>query len=163
MNFSIRNCFSKCDEIPRKLRIWSHLFKKSLMKTLFFVQCIMQIKILSHDIFTWWKHGASPLTHLFRVERGFAHSCSLFKDDKKYRFRNCKKYLHLNYSNNLNSNDRFAEVQTPPWSIWLKTLGELSGEAAILANHACGTSGLMSLCFLILEDVVRKLYLFNVY
>ena len=30
--FSIKDFFSKCDQIRRKLRIWSQLLKKSLMK-----------------------------------------------------------------------------------------------------------------------------------
>ena len=39
MKFSIKDFFSKCDQIRRKLRIWSHLLKKSLKwKTSFFVQ-----------------------------------------------------------------------------------------------------------------------------
>ena len=38
MKFSIKNLFSKCDQIRRKLRIWLHLLKESLMKTSFFVQ-----------------------------------------------------------------------------------------------------------------------------
>ena len=29
---SIKDFFSKCDQIRRKLRIWSHLVKKSLME-----------------------------------------------------------------------------------------------------------------------------------
>ena len=32
MKFSIKGFFSKCDQIRRKLRIWSHLLKKSLME-----------------------------------------------------------------------------------------------------------------------------------
>ena len=32
MKFSIKDFFSKCDQIRRKLRIWSYLVKKSLMK-----------------------------------------------------------------------------------------------------------------------------------
>ena len=39
MKFSIKDFFSKCDQIRRKLQIWSHLLKKSLKwKTSFFVQ-----------------------------------------------------------------------------------------------------------------------------
>ena len=34
--FSIKDLFRKCDQIRRKLRIWSHLLKKSLMKNLIF-------------------------------------------------------------------------------------------------------------------------------
>ena len=36
MKFSIEDFFSKCDQIPRKLRIWSHLLKKSLLENFIF-------------------------------------------------------------------------------------------------------------------------------
>ena len=36
MKFSIKNFFSKCEQIRWKLRIWSHLLKKSLMENLIF-------------------------------------------------------------------------------------------------------------------------------
>ena len=39
MKFSIKDFFSKCDQIRRKLRIWSHLLKKSLMEN--FVFCVV--------------------------------------------------------------------------------------------------------------------------
>ena len=42
MKFSIKDFFSKCDHIRRKLRIWSHLLKKSLKKNFIFVQCLVQ-------------------------------------------------------------------------------------------------------------------------
>ena len=32
LRFSIKDFFSKCDQIHRKLRIWSHLLKKPLME-----------------------------------------------------------------------------------------------------------------------------------
>ena len=38
MKFSIKDFFSKCDQTHKKLRIWSHLLKKSLIKNFFFVQ-----------------------------------------------------------------------------------------------------------------------------
>ena len=38
--FSIKDFFSKCDQIRRKLWIWSHLLKKSLMENFFF--CAMR-------------------------------------------------------------------------------------------------------------------------
>ena len=38
MKFSIKDFLSKCDQIRRKLRIWSHLLKKSLMETSFLEQ-----------------------------------------------------------------------------------------------------------------------------
>ena len=36
MKFSIKDFFSKSDQIRRKLQIWSHLLKKSLMENLIF-------------------------------------------------------------------------------------------------------------------------------
>ena len=36
--FSIKDFFSKRDQTRRKLRIWSHLLKKSLVKNFLFVQ-----------------------------------------------------------------------------------------------------------------------------
>ena len=39
IKFSIRDFFSKCDQIRRKLQIWSRLLKKSSMENfIFFVQ-----------------------------------------------------------------------------------------------------------------------------
>ena len=37
MKFSIKDFFSECDQIRSFLRIWSHLLKKCLLKTSFFV------------------------------------------------------------------------------------------------------------------------------
>ena len=34
IKFSIKDFFSKCDQIRRKLWIWSHLLKKSVMENL---------------------------------------------------------------------------------------------------------------------------------
>ena len=36
MKFSIKYFFNKCDQIRRKLRIWSHLLKKYLMENFIF-------------------------------------------------------------------------------------------------------------------------------
>ena len=36
MKFSAKDFFSKCDQIRRNMRIWSHLLKKSLMENLIF-------------------------------------------------------------------------------------------------------------------------------
>ena len=36
MKFSIKDFFSKCDQTCRKLRIWSHLLKKSLIENFIF-------------------------------------------------------------------------------------------------------------------------------
>ena len=40
MKFSIKDFFSKCDQILKKLRIWSHLLKKSVMENFIFCAVI---------------------------------------------------------------------------------------------------------------------------
>ena len=40
MKFAIKNFFSKCDQICRKLRIWSHLLKNYLMGNFIFCAVI---------------------------------------------------------------------------------------------------------------------------
>ena len=47
MKFSIKDSFSKCDQIRRKLRICSHLLKKSLMETFLFCAVFIQA-LFSH-------------------------------------------------------------------------------------------------------------------
>ena len=42
MNFFIKNFISKCDQIRRKLRIWSHLLIKSLMGNFIFSAVLLR-------------------------------------------------------------------------------------------------------------------------
>ena len=44
MKFFIKNFVSKCDQIRRELRIWSHLLKKSLMEN--FIFCAVWFKAM---------------------------------------------------------------------------------------------------------------------
>ena len=48
MKFSINDLFSKCDQIRKKLRIWSNLLKKSLMDNFFFCAVLVLIKFWEH-------------------------------------------------------------------------------------------------------------------
>ena len=41
MKFSIKDFFSKCDQIRSKMRIWSHLLKKSLMENFIFCAVLL--------------------------------------------------------------------------------------------------------------------------
>ena len=41
MKFSMKDFFNKCDQIRRKLRIWSHLLKKSFMQNIVFCAVIV--------------------------------------------------------------------------------------------------------------------------
>ena len=50
--FSIKNLFRKCDQIRRKVRIWSRLLKKSVMENLIF--CVMFHKEQNNiDVWQW--------------------------------------------------------------------------------------------------------------
>ena len=46
MKFSIKDFFSKCDQIRQKLRIWSHLLNKSLMEN--FIFCAVLATAITH-------------------------------------------------------------------------------------------------------------------
>ena len=46
MRLFIKDFFSKCDQICRKLRIWSHLLKKSLIEN--FIFCV--VTFLQNDV-----------------------------------------------------------------------------------------------------------------
>ena len=49
MTFSIKDFLTKCDQIRRFLRVWSHLLSKSLMKSLLF--CVVKVLInLIHNL-----------------------------------------------------------------------------------------------------------------
>ena len=56
MKFSIKDFFSKCDQIRRKMRIWSHLLKKSLIEN--FIFCAVFIHkcslICQYHLFIKW-------------------------------------------------------------------------------------------------------------
>ena len=49
MKFSIKDFFSKCDQIRRKLRIWSQLLKKSLMENFIFCAVVFAYLLLDQN------------------------------------------------------------------------------------------------------------------
>ena len=51
MKFSIMDFISKCDQFRRKLRIWSHLLKKSLMGN--FIFCVVTKKHFTKNALVW--------------------------------------------------------------------------------------------------------------
>ena len=53
MTFCIKDFFSKCDQIGRKLRIWSHLLKKSLMENFLFCAVFIPPEIVRKLLFFW--------------------------------------------------------------------------------------------------------------
>ena len=60
IKFLIKDCFGKCDQIFRKLRVWSHLLKNSLMKNLIFCAAYHL------DIFCYLEHYFDSFTRLGR-------------------------------------------------------------------------------------------------
>ena len=49
IKFPIKDFFSKCDHMRRKLWVWSHLLQKSLMENFIFAQCVQNF--LVSDLF----------------------------------------------------------------------------------------------------------------
>ena len=58
MKFFIKDFFSKCDQIRRKLRIWSHLLKKSLMENFSFCA----VKMVKHNQTICWQKPTNCLS-----------------------------------------------------------------------------------------------------
>ena len=73
MKFSIKNFSSKCDQILRNLRIWSHLLEKSLMENL----CIVNLCYVMHQN-TFRTLTYSEL-YLFRYTEAFSSILSTIK------------------------------------------------------------------------------------
>ena len=70
MKFSIKDFFSKCDQIHRKLRILSHLLKKSLMQNFFLHYIFCAVTVWSGIL-----RDVKPNWDLFRHYWGvFCHS-----------------------------------------------------------------------------------------
>ena len=57
MKFSIKDFFSKCDQIRSKLRIWSHLLKKSLVES--FIFCAVNVMMSGNVAFHVFAHGSN--------------------------------------------------------------------------------------------------------
>ena len=56
MKFSVKDFFSKFDQIRRKLRIWSHLLKKFLMESLIFC-AVIEVTLESENHQMTWNYS----------------------------------------------------------------------------------------------------------
>ena len=67
MKFSIKDFFSKCDEIRRKLWIWLHLLKKCFIENFFF--CAVSVSLLVLHIINHYVYARRHLSifgnHIF--------------------------------------------------------------------------------------------------
>ena len=93
MKFSNKDFFSNCDQIRRKLRIWSHLLKKSLMEK--FIFCAVSpityrySKILDQrPKWTYPEVSSAP---------GWSLTCNISAQRRKYHFFG--KYVHFRWVN----------------------------------------------------------------
>ena len=73
MKFSIEDFFSKCDQIRRKLRIWSHLLKKSLTENFIFwavwVRSSARTVLLMNHLYRQCHGKSYEITTYFHVIR----------------------------------------------------------------------------------------------
>ena len=69
--FSIKNFFSKCDQIYSFLRIWPHLLKKSLMKNFIFCFMLLVSCGFYHNDIQIFKNGPCKICgrHLLTLSR----------------------------------------------------------------------------------------------
>ena len=73
IKFSIKDFFSKCNQIHSKLRIWSHLLKKPLMENFIFCAVYMRTDHVwpnAYPLFYFillWRLGSSGLTNWFKL------------------------------------------------------------------------------------------------
>ena len=77
MKFSIKDFFSKCDQIRNFLRIWSHLLKKSIISN--FIFCAVDTTM--SKLLEWWVDSSTLLilrTH-WRVIFGKVIRCSTLR------------------------------------------------------------------------------------
>ena len=94
MKFSIKDFFSKYDQICRKLRIWSYLLKKSLMKN--FICCLEDyerstLKVFSNNIFQCSIVIRITTEHIRHTLNYFEHTIHL-KDVLSKSFISFSKY-----------------------------------------------------------------------
>ena len=64
MKFSIKDFFSKCHQIRRKLRFWSYLLKKSLMENIIFCAVYISGSVLKCRIVSSNKYQS----HIFDIQ-----------------------------------------------------------------------------------------------
>ena len=86
MQFSIRDFFSKCDQIRSFLRIWTHLLKKSLMEN--FIFCVV------HNSSQWEHPGFLYLLQNVFKERNW-HGKSFVDGEKSRKFCDIKVWDSL--------------------------------------------------------------------
>ena len=73
MKFFIKDFFSKCDQIRRKLRMWSHLLKKSFIEYFIFCAVLRKGQKIK-EIYSTMESTRNKMNFLFHVLK--FNSCS---------------------------------------------------------------------------------------
>ena len=114
MKFPIEDFFSKCDQIRRKLRIWSHLLKKSLMENFIFCAAIRSTQnMVSLKLLTFYPKDTHVFCKNLVVILSLWHHLSrLF----------CKENVFRNFSFNLviSLKNTCYILANPFLSIWIR-------------------------------------------
>ena len=122
MRFSSKDFFSKCEQIGRKLRIWSHLLKKSLMKN--FIFCAVTVyfpahfsntteyltaylNTTTHFLLTGYKHNVA---YYFNMTVHFLHNTEHFLNRITVNFLNISAHFLNNTVDFLNSAAHFMTL-----------------------------------------------------
>ena len=106
--FSIKNFFRKCDQICRKLRIWSHLLKKSLKKKRHFL-CIDGS---SEPINPW--HFLKELNKIFKMHLNILSRLWLIVCCHQQKI---KKMRHFGHFNDYNFGSKQDKQKNEPVSL----------------------------------------------
>ena len=94
MKFLIKDFFSKCNQIPSFLRIWSHLLNKSLMKNFIFCSAKFNTRICNFI-------SISQITQFSLGEGIISSQTNPYSGSKKQKKSNCQvknKIISMNMS-----------------------------------------------------------------
>ena len=76
--FSVKDFFSKCDQIHSFLQIWSHLLNKCFMENSIFVKCWLDVKEFAVSKLQWIQSGLQFPVFSFILGFSFSSTCVKF-------------------------------------------------------------------------------------
>ena len=82
MKFSIMDFFIKCNQIHRKLRIWLHLLKKSLMEN--FIVCAVHILREDNYLLIFFEKRVKYFSFIFLISGGIVGFNQKANSDDKW-------------------------------------------------------------------------------
>ena len=144
MKFSIKDFFSKCDQIRRKLRIWSHLLKKFLMENSFFVQ------------WNLWECEIEFIWNILRQTRGFCSICYHQWSFSRYSKRRYRPTKIDQATNNLGTGQKNLEhlkwkIYSQRWKIPYNNRNNITRSLNILGLKQ------YIFCYCLLSNILAQL------